>query len=242
MPFPMFQFILLRMNMLPVVFENGEIIIVNKKCGLAVQGGAGIRFSLDRLLSEQVGYKVYPVHRLDKDTAGLLVLAKTAAAAAVWTNLIASGEVRKEYAALCAGIPPGKKGTFTAPIETKGERKSAVTDYVVCRTAETVFPDAPGLDGVQTVPVSLLRLTLGTGRMHQIRIHLAQAGCPIVADDKYGDFRLNKLFRSGRGIRKLQLAAVKLTIPLAGNKNVFEIDLPEHLRNACGLLFDSAAT
>ena len=97
------------MKEIPIIYENNEILIVNKRAGLAVQGGEGVKNPLDSLLSEQLGAKVYPVHRLDKETSGLLVVAKTSAAAHLWTGIIASGQVKKEYQALCFGLVQGLK-------------------------------------------------------------------------------------------------------------------------------------
>ncbi|MDR3284275.1 MAG: RluA family pseudouridine synthase, partial [Treponema sp.] len=171
--------------------------------------------------------KIFPVHRLDKDTAGLLAAAKSAAAAAKWTRLIASAEVTKEYTALCRGLPPKQRGIFTSEVGKKGAIKSAATNYGVLKTAAQE-------DGFV---FSLLRLTLETGRTHQIRIHLANAGCPIVGDDKYGDFQANRAIRKVYGIKKLQLAAVRLTVPLEGQKRTFTIPLPEHIQSAAELLF-----
>ena len=89
--------------MIPIIYENDEIIIINKPAGLAVQGGQGVVHSVDRDFAEQVGYKIYLVHRLDKDTAGLMVVAKNPVAAGKWTKLIGSKIVKKEYVALCVG-------------------------------------------------------------------------------------------------------------------------------------------
>ena len=83
---------------------------------------------------------------------------------------------------------------------------------------------------------SLLNLTLGTGRTHQIRIHLAQSGCPILADDKHGNFKVNKLIKKAVGIRTLQLAATRLTIPLEGRATTFQIPLPPHMEEALAVL------
>ena len=95
------------MNVLPILFENDEILIINKRAGLAVQGGEKVSHSVDELLAKQIGQKVYPVHRLDKDTSGILVVAKSSSAAGKWTQLIASGSVKKQYTAFCLGIPGG---------------------------------------------------------------------------------------------------------------------------------------
>ena len=91
------------MKAIPIMYENDEITVIDKPAGLAVQGGSGIVHSLDRLLPDQLGHPVYLVHRLDRDTAGLLITAKTQAAAAKWTKLIGEKCTQKEYTAVCAG-------------------------------------------------------------------------------------------------------------------------------------------
>jgi 23S rRNA pseudouridine955/2504/2580 synthase len=208
------------MNPLPALFENQEIIVVNKPSGLAVQGGKGIVHSVDTVLAAQTGGKVYPVHRLDRDTAGVLVVAKTRDAARFWAGLFASHGVVKEYEALCVGTLPQAGGLLSTPAGKKGREKEALTEYRVLALSETepVF--------------SFLGLRLRTGRTHQIRIHLADALCPVAADDKYGDFTVNRAIRAQFGIKKLQLAAVRLTLPVDGKPLTLEAPLPEHIAAA----------
>ena len=235
------------MKEIPIIYENNEILIVNKRAGLAVQGGEGVKNPLDSLLSEQLGAKVYPVHRLDKETSGLLVVAKTSAAAHLWTGIIASGQVKKEYQALCFGLVQGlksnsalgKTGRLTQRVQVAGAGKTAETFYQVVG----IFPTAKIAAMAEQVAdlgnnplFSLLNLTLGTGRTHQIRIHLAQSGCPILADDKHGNFKVNKLIKKAVGIRTLQLAATRLTIPLEGRATTFQIPLPPHMEEALAVL------
>ena len=85
------------MNTIPILYDNDEIFVINKPSGLPVQGGQGIKHSLDVDFSEQVGFKVYLVHRLDKDTCGLMIVTKNPIAANKWTKLIASKIAKKEY-------------------------------------------------------------------------------------------------------------------------------------------------
>lgn len=235
------------MKEIPIIYENNEILIVNKGAGLAVQGGEGVKNPLDSLLCEQLGAKVYPVHRLDKETSGLLVVAKTSAAAHLWTGLIASGQVKKEYQALCFGLVQGlksstalgKTGRLTQKVQVAGAGKTAETFYQVAGIfpVAEITPLAEQMADLGTNPLfSLLNLTLGTGRTHQIRIHLAQAGCPILADDKHGNFKVNKLVKKAVGIKTLQLAATRLTIPLEGRATTFQIPLPPHMEEALSVL------
>ncbi len=209
--------------MIPIIYENDEIIIINKPSGLAVQGGQGIVHSVDRDFAEQVGYKIYLVHRLDKDTAGLMVVAKNPVAAGKWTKLIGSKIVKKEYIALCAGKMPAKNGVIKADVIQHGDSKAAVTHYQVEKEWTVPYENE---NGAGEIPLCLIRLVLETGRMHQIRIHLAKNNCPIAGDDQHGNFKLNKLLKKVCKIKKLQLAAVRLTVPLEGKERMFEVDTP----------------
>ncbi len=209
--------------MIPLVYENDEIFIIDKPAGLAVQGGQGVVHSVDRDFAEQTGQKVYLVHRLDKDTSGLMIVAKNPPAAGKWIKIIGSKIVRKEYVALCAGRMPAKSGVIKEDVIQHGERKAAVTHYRVEKEWTVPYENE---NGAGEIPLCLIRLQLETGRMHQIRIHLAKNNCPIAGDDQHGNFKVNKLLKKVCKIKRLQLAAVKLTIPLEGKEKVFEIEIP----------------
>ncbi len=206
------------MNLIPIIYQNEEIFIINKKAGMPVQGGEKIAHPLDEELAKQVGQKVYLVHRLDKDTSGLMIVAKTPAAANKWTKLIGSKEVKKEYIAICAGTLKRKEGDITEDIIQHGQSKRAVTHYEVEKEWTIDREDGDPIQMCQ------IRLQLETGRMHQIRIHLAKQGCPIAADDQHGNFKLNKLLRKLAGIKTLQLFSTKLKLPLNGTLQSFELD------------------
>ena len=209
--------------MIPVVYENDEIFIIDKPAGLAVQGGQGVVHSVDRDFAEQTGQKVFLVHRLDKDTSGLMIVAKNPVAAGKWTKIIGSKIARKEYLALCAGRISPKSGVIKENVIQHGDEKSAVTHYQVEKEWSVPYENE---NGAGEIPLSLIRLQLETGRMHQIRIHLAKNNCPIAGDDQHGNFKLNKLLKKVCKIKRLQLAAVKLTIPLEGKEKVFELNIP----------------
>ncbi len=209
--------------MIPIIYENDEIYIINKPAGLAVQGGQGVTHSLDVEFPKQVGAKVHLVHRLDKDTSGLMIVAKNPAAAGKWTKIVGSKIARKEYVALCAGRMPSKSGIIKEDIVQHGDVKSAVTHYQVEKEWTVPYENEKGAG---EIPLCLIRLKLETGRMHQIRIHLAKNGCPIAGDDQHGNFKMNKLLKKVCKIKRLQLAAVKLTIPLEGIEKKFEIPIP----------------
>jgi len=208
------------MNMIPIIYENDEIFIINKPAGLAVQGGQGVVHSVDRDFAEQTGQKVFLVHRLDKDTSGLMIVAKNPLAAGKWTKIIGSKIARKEYLALCAGRMPAKSGVIKEDIVQHGDVKSAVTHYQVEKEWTVPYENEKGAG---EIPLCLIRLKLETGRMHQIRIHLAKNNCPIAGDDQHGNFKLNKLLKKACGIKRLQLSSVKLTVPLEGQDKSFEI-------------------
>ncbi len=223
-----------------IIFENDELLLINKPAGVSVQGGANIFHPLDEELSKQLGYKIHLVHRLDRETSGILLVAKDSASAAKWTKLFAQREVKKEYVAFCTGIPspdgksPKMEGTLKGTVEAHGRTQTAELHYKVESVAEIDFPcDGKTEDykiGADKITLSKIRIKLGTGRMHQIRIQMAKAGAPLAGDDKHGDFKANKRLRK-IGIKKLCLAAVKLTLPLDGKERTFEIPLPEYMEN-----------
>lgn len=208
-------------TLIPIVFEDQEIILANKRAGLASQGGSGISHSVDTDLAAQIGQKIYLCHRLDKETSGLILCAKSPQAANKWSRLIGEKSVKKEYKALCFGKPKVPSGKISLPVREKGQPKAALTFYQLEKSYED--QDA-GFENLSVTPLSLMRLTLATGRTHQIRIHLAQSGLPIIGDDKYGDFPMNKAAKRELGIKRLCLCAFRLTLPLAGGEKVFEIE------------------
>lgn len=200
------------MNLIDILYEDNEIYVINKSAGLSVQGGANISHSLDVDFARQTGQKVFLVHRLDKDTSGLMIVAKTSSAASKWTKLIAGKEIKKEYLALCTGTLKEKKGVICEDIEQHGQIKQAITNFIVEKEWNEKIEDEN--TGPLELKLCLVRLILDTGRMHQIRIHLAKKGCPIAGDDLHGNFKANKLLKKALKIKRLQLASVRLSIPL----------------------------
>jgi 23S rRNA pseudouridine955/2504/2580 synthase len=201
-------------------------MVLNKPAGLAVQGGEGVGASLDALLAAEYSPRPLLVHRLDKDTSGLILVAKGKEAAALFSGIFVRREgvhgtgavketgVQKQYLAICAGCPEAAAGIIETELEVRGAVRKAVTFYKCLSSGE----------------FSLLELELGTGRMHQIRRHLAAIGNPILGDDKYGDFPLNKKLRKERGLRRLLLHAGRLVIPegLCGFTLDVSAPLPEY--------------
>jgi 23S rRNA pseudouridine955/2504/2580 synthase len=216
---------------IPILFENEECLVLNKPAGLPVQGGTGVARSLDTLLDEHRSSRSFLVHRLDKDTAGIILVAKNREAAARFSAIFAgkgsaapfSGErgekpgrraLIKQYRAVCAGIPPAA-GVIRLALDIRGTEKPSQTRY------RRLW---------ERGEFSLLELELDTGRMHQIRRHLAQIGHPVLGDDKYGDFTLNKALAKTRRLKRLLLYASRLVIPeeLAGFPLDISIPPPDY--------------
>jgi 23S rRNA pseudouridine955/2504/2580 synthase len=205
------------MKNITVLFENDLCLVLNKPAGLAVQGGKGVGASLDAILASEYSPRPLLVHRLDKDTSGVILTAKTKEAAALFGQLFTRSRngpegLRKIYLAVCAGKPEKGEGTITDRVIVHGLSKEARTRYKVLESGSAEF--------------SLLELELDTGRMHQIRRHLAGLGCPILGDDKYGDFALNRKLRKDRGLRKLLLHASRLVIPAWVSGRVIDVTAP----------------
>jgi len=209
------------MKSLEILHEDNFSIIINKPAGLAVQGGEGVKTSLDVLLAQIRNPPPLLVHRLDKDTSGALLAAKGREAAARFSRVFGSGTEKKAvkiYTAVCSGCPEKKEGVIKNELNIHGRQKKSETKYKVIKSGKIEQAD---------IDYSVLELELGTGRMHQIRRHLAMTGNPILGDDKYGDFKLNKFLYKSAGLKRLLLHASRLII-----KDGFDIDvtapLPEY--------------
>ena len=203
------------MKNIEILYEDESCLIINKPAGLAVQGGEGVKSSLDKILTEAytpvLGSPPLLVHRLDKDTSGVILTAKTKEAAARFSGLLADGKkVKKQYIAVCAGNPEKKEGVITHELFIRGCKKKSETRYKVLKSqaAAQQAAAAPPLEN----GFSVLEIELGTGRMHQIRRHLAMIGNPVLGDDKYGDFALNKKLQKTLGLKRLLLHASRLVI------------------------------
>ncbi len=192
--------------MIPILFENEEIIIIDKPAGLPSQPGEGVRDDVIAVLERQRGQRFLPVHRLDKETAGCMILAKESGAAHRWAEAIVGKSASKRYYAWVAGKPDANSGVIDAELEGSRGAQRATTLWSLKEAWS--FP----LPGADPLVLSLLEIELKTGRMHQIRRHLAGIGHPILADDRHGDFALNKQLRRA-DIKRLMLWARELVLP-----------------------------
>jgi 23S rRNA pseudouridine955/2504/2580 synthase len=214
---------------LPVVFEDSALIVIDKPSGIAVHGGSGVSFGvIESLRAERPQAKFLElVHRLDRDTSGLLMIAKKRSALVELHRMLREGEVDKAYLAVVKGSWNRKETEIRESlhkyVNAQGERrvsvqedgKAAVTKVKPIKSASAA---------------SLLELRLMTGRTHQIRVHLAHAGHPVLGDDKYGDFPLNRTLAK-EGVKRLFLHAARLSLqhPLLKEKLSFDSKLPAEM-------------
>jgi 23S rRNA pseudouridine955/2504/2580 synthase len=209
--------------MIAALYEDEEILVLDKPAGLPSQLGEGLRVSVVEAVERDFGFRPFLVHRLDKETAGCLVVARNARAAAKWSRLIESRELRKTYRAIVSGAPGAASGSFTDPVPGRGGEKSASTAWRLVASFDAY---------------AYLELELGTGRTHQIRLHLAAHGMPILGDDRHGDFALNKGLRKERGLRRLLLVAWSLELPGGFRARA---SVPEHFSAFLSLFPDAPA-
>lgn len=201
-----------------VIYKDNDVIVLNKPAGLAVQGGTGVTRHLDGMLSAlrfEKDENPRLVHRLDKDTSGVLVLGRTPAATAKLAEAFRSREAKKVYWALVFGNPEIKEGKISAKLlKTTGEfgGESVRVDEKNGQKAATLYR----VVDEAYKKVSWLELMPLTGRTHQLRVHCQYMGHPIVGDGKYtGDFAPADYLKHGR---ELHLHARALRMPLPSGK------------------------
>ena len=211
---------------LPIAFEDAALLVIDKPSGVAVHGGSGVSFGvIESLRAARAQAKFLELaHRLDRDTSGLLIVCKKRSALVELHRMLREGEVRKVYLAVVKGTVAQKTLELREPLHkyvtASGERRvtvqpegrAAVTRVKRLKTSERF---------------SLLEVELLTGRTHQIRVHLAHAGHPIVGDDKYGDFALNRELKT-----RLLLHAARLEFkhPQSGEKVALESPMPAEMK------------
>lgn len=216
-----------------VVYENKELLIVNKPSGLAVHGGSGVNLGLIEALRAQPDAPKFLelVHRLDKETSGCVMVAKKRSMLVYLQDLLRSeGGIDKRYLALVQGQWSKRKQLVNAPLykhEAKGGERRVSVDHVhgkASRTAFTLLENFTECSLVEAKPL--------TGRTHQIRVHGLAEGHPLVGDLKYGDADFNQHMKQ-RGVKRLFLHAHALSLPMAdGSELNVKAPLPAELEHA----------
>lgn len=210
----------------PIAFEDEHLIVVDKPAGLVVHPGAGrssgtlVHALHGRIAGGDDPERPGIVHRLDRDTSGLMVVARTPEAYERLRELVRARELERTYVALVKGRPRSRRGTIDAPLgRDRFEPTRQSLDSETPREAVTHF-ELEGLHG----DYALLRVKLETGRMHQIRVHLAAIGLPVVGDPTYGkaDERLARQF--------LHAAGLAFDHPVTGERLELESPLPGDLQ------------
>ena len=211
-----------------ILWQDETVIAVNKPAGLLVHNSrwAGPKeTSLRQLIARQIDQQVYPIHRLDRPTSGVLLYALTRDAARLWHDQLACSDTRKTYLALARGWLAGPM-TADHPLKDGSARRSALTHF----QPVAYCPEER---------VTLVRAMPRTGRQHQIRRHLARCAHQIIGDTTYGKGRINRHFREAYGLHRLFLHAAMLEIahPVTGQRLHLRADLPPELLQPLHQLF-----
>jgi 23S rRNA pseudouridine955/2504/2580 synthase len=218
----------------PVLFEDDDLLVIDKPSGIAAHGGSGVSHGIiERVRAGRPQQAFLELaHRLDRETSGVLLLAKSRRALGALHEQLREGLVDKRYRLLVAGDWVNDRQhvrlALTKFVNAAGERRVAVDDEGA--SAHTIFTRVQRYGDF-----TLLEAQLKTGRTHQIRVHVAHLGFPIVGDDKYGDFELNRRCARGAfgerlGRMFLHAAAVRLDHPVSGAPLEFVAELPEECR------------
>ncbi|WP_322788366.1 RluA family pseudouridine synthase [Hydrogenophaga taeniospiralis] len=228
----------------PVVYEDDAFMAIDKPAGVAVHGGSGVSFGvIEQMRQARPQARLLElVHRLDRETSGILLIAKKKSALKALQDQFRERETGKTYLALVKGNWPAKLKVLDQPLHkyllADGERRVKVVgkedpdgmrSLTLVKVARHI-PAPVGLEVASPDGFSLLEVTIKTGRTHQIRVHLATAGYPIAGDDKYGDFELNRLLgRSGLKRMFLHAWRLRLSHPVSGVPLELQIELPPEL-------------
>lgn len=228
---------------LKILFEDQDLLVVDKPSGLLTHPSAyerentlvnAILHHCGKNLSG-IGGELRPgiVHRLDKDTSGVLLVAKHDEAHRDLAKQMEHRQVKKEYLALVKGVPQTRSGTIDAPLgrkQNRGKQMIAISAEKKAKSAKTHFTVEKVFEG----GYALLRIQLETGRMHQIRVHMAAIGLPVVGDRMYGDPETNQFFKDNSRLDRQFLHACRIEFmhPRTGKMVTVESPLPEDLKNA----------
>ena len=226
----------------PVLYEDEHLIAIDKPAGVAVHGGSGVSFGvIEQLRQARPDAKLLElVHRLDRETSGILLVAKKRSALLKLQDQFRERETGKTYLALVLGAWPPSKKVIDLPLhkylQADGERRVKVVsskdpDGMRSITLVKVKTKMPAKAGVDGPGFTLLEVTIKTGRTHQIRVHLASAGHAIAGDDKYGAFELNRSLQK-QGLRRMFLHAWRLQFdhPATGERIELLAPLPPDLK------------
>jgi len=210
-----------------VIFEDKHFLVIDKPVGIAAHGGSGVSHgAIELLRAARPNEHLELVHRLDRDTSGVLVLAKSRSGLTGLQALIRENQVTKQYLCLMTGTPRKAKFDVNAPLLKSvmhgGERLVRVDD--AGKPSLTYFKELE-----QYPNARLMQATLGTGRTHQIRVHAQYAGHPLAGDPKYGDEAANKRFRA-MGLKRMFLHAARMSFDLDGRNYDFSSPLPDELK------------
>ncbi len=212
-----------------IIFEDEALLVIDKPAGFAVHGGSGIsRGVIEQLRAERPKAKFLElVHRLDRETSGVLMLAKKRAALVALHEAIRQNQTDKRYLMLVHGHWTEQKKHVNLPLQKyvlpSGERRVSVQDDG--QDSSTIFYLRKNIG-----EFSLLEAQLITGRTHQLRVQLAHLGFPIAGDDKYGDFAVNKTMQK-RGLKRMFLHSAETNIrhPVSGEKLKLIAPMPAEL-------------
>ncbi len=227
----------------PIVFEDEHLLVVDKPSGLAVHPGTGITpgRSLIELAQAYIGARTESlfqpslVHRLDRETSGLLLIAKSGGMLRGLTAALREGRLRKEYLALLEGEPESDEGTLHHRLD-RVDSQFGGAKSVVAEDEEQDGKDAVTHYRVleRLGPYTWVRAIIETGRMHQIRAQFSHAGWPLAGDRRYGSLEAVKSIRETLGLRRLFLHAENLTWQDGASTRRFHADLPADLAAALG--------
>lgn len=209
-----------------ILFEDGDIVVLNKPAGLAVHAGSGLEFGLIELLRMQPRYATVELaHRLDRETSGCLMLARSRETLRQFQHLLQTHAVEKTYYTLLRGHLPTKPLIVDSALSKNrvrgGERMVALDD--AGKSARTIIRAMEHYK-----EASLASVQIETGRTHQIRVHCASIDHPLAGDEKYGDREFNRRMKQ-LGLRRLFLHAAELRFTL-DTTHVIEAPLPDELK------------